>query len=113
MMYDGHYQRTGQKGAQVILGAEEKQQIRQTGGLEHAACLQSVSGNSRRGPRWVKSPPIARDYYLSSPLLFVPAWLKHAAHSFSLNCIPNNGLTYVPLINTSADKSASHTSILV
>lgn len=32
---------------------------------------------------------------------------------FSLGCIPNNGLTYVPLINTSADKLASHTSILV
>lgn len=34
-------------------------------------------------------------------------------HVLSLGCITNNGLTYVPLINTSADKLASHTSILV
>lgn len=48
----------------------------------------------------------ARDYYPSSPLLFVLVQCVAAAlgmFSLSLGCITNNGLTYVPLINTSAD----------
>lgn len=60
----------------------------------------------------------ARDYYPSSPLLFVLVQYMADAHGMlslspSLSCITNNGLTYVLLINTSADKLASHTSILV
>ena len=89
----------------------------------HTSPLRAFFFYARRGPWWEKWPlKTARDYYPSSPLLFVLVQWAAAALGMLLSlslslspqsCITNNGLTCVPLINTSANKLASHTSILV
>lgn len=85
--------------------------------LGNATSPQTFSGKPHAGAPDGQVVPQDKQGIITHPhlcsLFLYSVWLQCFACSFSLSCITNNGLTYVPLINTSADKLASHTSILV
>lgn len=109
----------GQEGVQVILATKEKRQWRQKVSGQFREC--HAASDLLRGKRARGTPdgqtvpqdgerllPILTSALCSRTVYGCGVW-----HAPSIkSCITNNGLTYVPLINTSADKLASHTSIL-
>lgn len=108
----------GQEGVRVILATKEKQQRRQkvSGQFRKCHISSDLLRERTQGPWWVNGPSrqqgIITHPHLCSLFLY-SIRQQHLACSLPQSCITNNGLTYVPLINTSADKLASHTSILV
>lgn len=116
-MYDGHYRRQVRRES----GSFSPPKRNSRGGrkcpasLENATCRQTFSVNARSAPDGWMVPQDSKGLLpiLTSALCSRTVYSRSTWHALSLSCITNNGLTYVPLINTSADKLASHTSILV
>ena len=137
-MYDGHYRRQVRREPGSLSATEEREK-RQRQAESVRAGLKGEKKSATHLPsepffRRTQGPlmgemapqdskgllPILTSALCSCTVRDCSTW--HAPLSLSLSlsvslspqsCITNNGLTCVPLINTSADKLASHTSILV